>query len=153
MGFISRGQGQATATFTASVTIIQPIEITTTSHMNFAHMDAQGGGEVLLTPDHQRRVSGGVILAEGGLVSAASFKVTGEAGLTFGISLPRFYHTLSNGSSYMVIRDFKSSVEETTSLISGSREFHVGATLDIKDSQTPGFYTSTEPLAVTVNYN
>lgn len=151
--FSSLSHGQATATFTASVTIIQPIEITTTSQMDFAHLDAQSGGEVVLTPNNKRRSSGGVVLAEGGIVSAAAFKVTGEPGLSFDITLPDSFHTLSNGKEDIIIRDFESSVKAVASLGSGTREFSVGATLDIEDGQEPGFYSSTEPLAVTVNYN
>lgn len=145
--------GQATANFTASVTIIQPIEITTTSQMDFASLDAQTGGEVVLTPDNQRRATGGVILAEGGAVSAATFKVTGEPGLSFNISLPNSSHILTNGNENIIIRDFESSMNSTESLGSGTKEFSVGATLDIEGGQDPGFYSSTVPLAVTVNYN
>ena len=151
--FSSLSHGQATANFTASVTIIQPIMITTTSNMDFAHLDAQNGGEVVLTPQNQRRASGGVVLSEGGDVSAAAFKVTGEPGLTFDISLPNSRHTLTNGNNNIVIRDFESSMKGTANLGSGIREFSVGATLDIEDGQEPGFYSSTQPLAVTVNYN
>ena len=151
--FSSLSHGQATATFTASVTIIQPIEITTTSHMNFAHLDAQQGGEVVLTPNNLRKATGGVILSEGGVVSAAAFKVTGEPGLSFDISLPDSQHTLSNGSENIVIRDFVSSMSGIANLGSGTKEFSVGATLDIEAGQAPGLYSSTEAFEVTVNYN
>ena len=49
---------QATAHFTASATIIQPIGITTLSHLNFAEVDAKEGGEIILTPKAERIAQG-----------------------------------------------------------------------------------------------
>ena len=144
---------QATATFTASVTIIEPVGITTTSEMNFASVDARTGGEVVLTPDHERRTSGAVELADGGTVSAATFEVTGESGLTYTLSLPKEEYTLTNGSESIIIRDFTSSNDGTGLLAGGVQRVSVGATLDVAPNQTPGYYTSQHPLSVTVNYN
>lgn len=69
---------QATASFNASVTIIQPIGITTTSDLSFANVDAKSGGEVTLSPNNMRTTIGAVVLSDGGIVSAASFEITGE---------------------------------------------------------------------------
>lgn len=61
-------QASATANFTASATIIQPIGITTTNNMQFANIDAQNGGAVILTPENTRITTGELILADGGLL-------------------------------------------------------------------------------------
>ena len=151
--FCSICSGQATANFTASVTIIQPVGITTTSNMDFANLDAKTGGEIILTPDNLRITTGGVEIAEGGLVSAASFEVTGQRGYTFAISLPEDQYLLSNGSENIVIRDFTSNYDGTGLLAKGSQRISVGATLDVKPNQVPGNYISQNPLNVTVNYN
>lgn len=58
----ANAQASATANFTASATIIQPITLTTTSNMNFASIDAKIGGQIILTPDKACTSSGGVVL-------------------------------------------------------------------------------------------
>ena len=56
--FSVQSQTSATANFTASATIIQPITITTTSDMNFANIDAKNGGQIILTAEiDQNQVS------------------------------------------------------------------------------------------------
>lgn len=144
---------QATANFTASVTIIQPIGITTTSNMNFANVDAKAGGEVILTPNNTRISNGGVVLEQANGLSAASFEITGEPGFAFSITVPESEYVLTNGSESIIIKDFTSSLAEGGSLAGGSATVNVGATLKINPNQTPGLYNSQGPMNVTVNYN
>lgn len=151
--FSSICYGQATANFTVSVTIIQPVGITTISNMNFARLDAKLGGEVILTPNGTRMTSGGMEVAEGGQVAAATFEVTGEAGFTFAITLPEDQYVLSNGSDQIIIRDFKSDVGGAAFPEEGSQRIYVGATLVVPSNQAPGTYRSQSPLIVTLNYN
>lgn len=147
------GQTQATASFTASVTIIEPIGITNTSDMNFAAIDAKGGGMVVLTPDNGRFASGGVQLADGTNVSAASFRVTGQQGYSFSVTLPEGEYLLSNGSQNIILKDFTSNLEGSGDLTSGISEFRVGATVEIQPGQNSGTYKSMGNLPVTVHYN
>lgn len=149
----ARGQTQATATFTASVTIIEPIGITNTSEMNFAAVDAKSGGTVILTPENQRFASGGVKLADGNNVSAASFRVTGQKGFSYDITLPQGEYLLSNGSQNIVLKDFTSNLAGSGDLTSGISELRIGATVEIQPGQNPGTYNTLAPLPVTVNYN
>ncbi len=149
----TNAQTSASASFTASATIIQPIGITTTSNMNFANLDAKSGGAVILTPDNTRFSTGDVALANNSNVSAAAFEVTGEAGFAFSISLPENEYVLSNGTENMIIKDFTSSLAEGGTLAGGSKTVRVGATLKVNPNQTPGVYNSPNPLSVTVNYN
>ena len=146
-------QSQATASFTASVTIIEPIGITTTSNMNFANVDAKTGGAVILTPESNRITSGGVELKEATGVSAASFEITGEQGFSFSLSLPESEYILTNGSEDIIIKDFTSSLASSGNLGSAAKIVRVGATLDVNPNQAPGIYTSAGPMNVTVNYN
>ncbi len=152
--FSATALGQnATATFSASVTIIEPIGITNTSEMNFAAVDAQGGGTVVLTPDNGRFASGGVQLADGTNVSAASFRVTGQKGFSFSVSLPQGEYLLTNGSQNIILKDFTSNLDGSGNLTSGTSEFRVGATVDIQPGQIPGRYKTIGALPVTVHYN
>ncbi|CAM4209290.1 DUF4402 domain-containing protein [Gillisia limnaea] len=146
-------QTSATANFTASATIIQPITITTTSDMNFANIDAKTGGQIILTPDNIRTSSGGVVLAGEENLSAATFIVTGQSGYTYDISLPEDIYTLSNGIENMVINNFTSSISNGNLIADESQIIRVGATLNVNANQTPGFYSTPAPLNVTVNYN
>lgn len=147
------GQTQATATFTASVTIIEPIGITNTSEMNFAAVDAKTGGTVVLTPENQRFASGGVQLADGTNVSAASFRVTGQKGFSYDITLPQGEYLLTNGSQNLILKDFTSNLTGSGNLTTGTSELRVGATVEIQPGQNPGTYNTLAPLPVTVNYN
>ena len=156
--FISLGgtcfcQTSATASFTASATIIQPIGVTTTSNMNFAGIDAKSGGTITLTPENTRITSGNVVLANGAMVSAAAFEVTGEPGFAFSISLPQEDYVLSNGNENMIIKEFTSSFTGGGNLTGGSKVVRVGATLNVNPNQTPGVYNSTRPMNITVDYN
>lgn len=144
---------QATANFNASVTIIQPIGITTTSDLNFANVDAKNGGEITLSPNSIRTSVGEVELSDGGNVSAASFEITGESGFTYGVTLPLDNYVLSNGSESMIINNFTTDFNGENALVTGSQKINVGATLKVNPNQTPGFYSTMEPLNVTVTYN
>ncbi len=148
-----QAQTSATANFTASATIIQPITITNTSDMNFANIDAKTGGQIILTPDNTRLSSGGVVLAGGENLSAATFIVSGQAGYTYDISLPGETFTLTNGIENMVINNFTSSIGDGNLIADESQIIRVGATLNVNANQTTGFYSTPAPLNVTVNYN
>jgi hypothetical protein len=144
---------QATANFTASVTIIQPIGITTTSNMNFANVDARNGGLITLSPNNTRNSYGDVKLADDGSISAASFEVTGEQGYTYTVTVPSDDYVLSNGSESIIINDFTTDFKSDNALAAGSQTINVGATLEVNPNQTPGNYVSQGGLDVTVNYN
>jgi len=151
--FSSMSFAQATATFNASVTIIQPIGITTTSDLKFANIDAKNGGEVTLSPNSTRTTSGEVELSDGGAVSAASFEITGQSGYTYAVTLPEDNYVLSNGSETIQIKNFTTDFNSDNVLASGSQKINVGATLHVNPNQTPGNYVSQGGLNVTVNYN
>ena len=146
------GQNSATASFTASVTIIEPIEIKNTANMNFARIDAREGGSVTLHPDNTRSVTGDVKLEGSGNVSAAVFEVKGQNGYTYDISIPEGKYIMVNGSKKIVLKDFKLS-SDSKSLNKDSQIIKIGATIDIEGNQKPGRYITPAPLEVTVSYN
>ncbi|MDR9458468.1 MAG: DUF4402 domain-containing protein [Salegentibacter sp.] len=145
-------QASATANFKASVTIIEPIGITTTSDMNFANIDARNGGTVILKPDNTRVATGGLELEEAANVSAATFMVTGQQGYSFNISLPQGSYELRNGGEAMAIQDFTAELDQSL-LGDGPAMLKVGASLFVNPNQEPGVYNSVADLQVTVNYN
>jgi hypothetical protein len=145
-------QASATANFTASATIIQPIGITTTTNMKFANIDAKNGGAVILTPENTRITNGDTELAQGGTVSAATFEVTGQSGFAFGISLPQGSHPLTNGSESMLLQDFTTNYDGS-SINGDGKTIRVGASLIVNPNQKAGDYKTNSDLQVTVNYN
>ncbi|PTX43131.1 uncharacterized protein DUF4402 [Christiangramia gaetbulicola] len=146
------GQNSATASFTASVTVIEPIEVKTTSHMNFANIDAREGGTVILHPDNTREAIGSVNLESNSEVSAAVFEVNGQNGYSYDIALPESSYILTNGSENITIKDFQSDFS-SGNFSGSSQNVRVGASIYINPDQEPGVYTSQTLLQVTVNYN
>lgn len=153
LGFSNILYAQTTANFNASVTIIQPIAITTISDLSFANVDAKNGGNVTLSPNSERTTTGGVELADGGNVSAATFEITGESGYTFAVTLPADNYVLTNGSESIIINNFTTDFNSGNSIAAGSQTIKVGATLNINPNQTPGKYVSQGGFNVAVNYN
>lgn len=145
--------GQATANFTASVTIIEPVSIVSQSNMNFASISARSGGKVILDPNDTRSSSGGVELEEEQGVSAAKFLISGEEGLTVAVSLPQDHYMLSNGMQNISLHSFTSNLPQSFQLNNNSIALKVGATIEIEGPKSPGEYRSIQPMAVTVNYN
>ena len=144
---------QATATFTASATIIQPIAVATVSNLNFAGIDAKNGGEIILTPQGERSAVGDISMADESAVTAAAFEVSGEQGFSFSVNLPKGEYNLVNGNESMLIKNFTSSLQHTANLNGNKTLVKVGATLKVNSRQRPGNYVSESPLSITVNYN
>lgn len=147
---------QASATATASATIITPIAITKTVDMNFgtAAVQAGTGGTIVLTPAGTRTVTGGVTLPSvTGTVTAASFNVTGEGTSTYSITLPGGPLTITSGINTMTVSTFTSTPTPTGTLTAGAQTLLVGGTLNVAAAQAPGTYLSGTPFTVTVNYN
>lgn len=120
--------------------------------MNFAAVDAQSGGELILTPQNERLINGNILLSEDAAVTAAAFEVTGEQGFAFSLTLPTGNHFLTNGKKQMVIKNFTSNFS-SIHLNGGKSAVAVGATLEVNPQQEPGYYSTASPLQVTVNYN
>ncbi|TRO66510.1 DUF4402 domain-containing protein [Christiangramia sabulilitoris] len=146
------GQNSATANFTASVTIIEPVSIKTTSNMNFAEINAGTGGTVTLNPDNSRQANGGVELKPGGLTTAAEFEIKGQQGHAYDLQIPSGIYSMSNGANEIIIRDFALS-ELPQHLEEDTQKIRLGATLEIPANQKPGRYVTPTPLEITISYN
>ena len=155
-GISSASFGQATATATASATIITPISITKNADMSFGNISVQsgtGGTVVLATAGTRTSTSGVTLPATAGSVSAASFTVNGSGSSTYTITLPSTVTlTRASGSETMTAGSFTSNPSGTGALSSGTQDIAVGATLTVAAGQVPGVYTSGN-FNVTVNYN
>ena len=160
LGFIAIAtttHAQSTANATASATVVTPIAISRTSHMNFGNLSVQtatGGTVVLATDGSRTRTSGVTLPATAGTVSAAAFNVTGNAAYTYAITLPSTVTlTRASGSETMSAGSFTSTPSATGTLDgSGAQSIAVGATLTVAAAQVAGAYVSSN-FDVTVNYN
>lgn len=160
LAFVSSTFGQltATATSSATATILTPIAIVNTFALSYGNLAVGvGGGTVVLTPAAApaRNLTGDVVLPPTtGTVTAATFTVTGTAAATYAITLPAGVTTLDNGAGgTMTVDTFTSSPTPTGTLTGGTETLYVGATLHVAGSQAPGVYNSTANFSVRVDYN
>ena len=155
LGFATSSFAQgASATASASGTIVSPISIIKDVDMNFGNIavHATNPGTVVLATDGTRSATAGVTLpAVTGTVSAAEFTVNGTEDYTYVVTLPVGVITVANGGNTMDLTDWSSN---ETGILTGSTEtFNVGATLNVNGGQAPGLYTTGTPFTITVNYN
>ena len=154
-GFVTGASAQATASAYIQATIFAPIAITKMVDMNFGSISVQPGygGQVTLYPDGTRYPTGGVSLPMmGGMVSPASFYVTGSDNYSYYITLPYYDVYLYNGPNYIYANSFTSDPSGMGTLTYGSQNLNVGATLYLDGTQPAGTYNSSMPFDVTVTY-
>lgn len=157
LAFTASTFAQVGATSNVTATIITPIGITRTAHMNFgsAAVLAGSGGTLVLATDGTRSVTGGVTAVTSGAGTAAAFNVTGANNATYSITLTGTPVTVDDGATHqMTVNTFVTSPTPTGTLSAlGAQTLLVGATLNVAAAQAPGVYTQLAPFTVTVNYN
>ena len=129
------------------------IGISNIAGLAFGRFVAGNGGTVTVSPGGMRSAGGGAILVPSDAGAAAQFLVSGDANLTYAISLPvNGLVSLANGANTMAVNDFTSS-PNLTGLLSagGTQPLLVGATLSVGNNQATGSYSGM--FYVTVNYN
>lgn len=129
------------------------IAIVNTQPLAFGKFVAGSGGAVTVSPAGGRSASGGVVLVPSGPGAAAQFVVSGDANLSYAISLPgNGVVSLVSGANSMAVNNFTSSPSPTGVLgAGGAQTLSVGATLSVGGNQASGSYSGT--FDVTVNYN
>lgn len=143
----------ACASTAASVSWAAAIALSNTQGLAFGKFVAGAGGTVTVSPGGVRSASGGVVLVPSGAGAAAQFAVSGDANVTYGISLPADGTvSLASGTNSMAVNTFTSSPSPTGTLSAGGAQtLSVGATLSVGSNQAIGSYSGT--FDVTVNYN
>lgn len=160
----SFGQNNASATASASGTVITPIAITKTDDMSFGTVvaNATQSGTVTLTPNSAAAAYNTVVAFSGASAVApktAKFNITGNIDYAYTVTLSNLPSTVkhSDGTTTMAIGNWTSDITGsnttgTSTLSGGKHTLEVGATLSIAAGQKAGAYTS-EAFQVTVNYN
>ena len=152
-------KAQASASADITATIVSPISIAKVpgKDLSFGSIaPSHAAGLVILSANGSRSAQGGAALpSNGGNITPAEFKVTGEGSYSFSIGLPTTPVIMINSgnSETMIVEGFTSSPENTGTLSGGERIVKVGATLKINPNQARGQYYSATPFTVTVNYN
>lgn len=150
----------ATASSTATTTIIAPIAVSAGAVLSFGKFSSLAAGTIKVEPDGTAAVTGGVTRGTGATSTAAQFAVTGDASNTYSIT-----HTgdttLVHGtdaSKTMALAKVSALTATTTTdnvssgtLSAGAQTIFVGGTLTVGEAQLAGVYTGA--VGVTVEYN
>ena len=140
---------------TAEATVIQAITIKKGDDLRFGSFipfDDVGTVKIPANPFLPRNASLGITLFGEELdVGPASFAMTGEAELSYNITLP------NDGSFFIKYGDYKMGVNVFSSVAFGPQTFdvngdagmYVGATLSVAANQEPGSYTGSFDVKVT----
>jgi hypothetical protein len=148
---------QAVVTGHVFAEVVEGLTVEETTQLNFGRFYPEtSGGNINVYPDGSRSVSGDVSLL--GMVTPASFTVTGQADATFSISLPfqpAIITNLANAKTMIVDKWASLPVEGTNTgvLTGGTQVVKVGATLFVKSkAENPaGMYSGT--YSISFNYN
>jgi hypothetical protein len=144
-------------TATATAVIVTPIGMTKTADLSFGNIVASAaGGTLVVSTSGGTTYTGVSAPSAAGTITAASFDVTGAAGMTYAITLPSTF-TLSDGASHSMsvgtFTDAAASGTLGTLSGTGTQTINLGATLTVGASQVAGTYTNAADCTVTVNYN
>lgn len=143
----------AFGTWAGHQTPVTAISISSTQDLAFGKFAAGSGGSVIVSAAGSRSATGGVVLVSSGAGAPARFSVTGDANLTYAITLPaNDTVVLTNGAQTMAVNNFSSSPSGTGQLSpTGSQTLAVGATLGVGANQATSSYSGS--FDVFVDYN
>lgn len=154
------GRAHAEAALAGASVLAVPVAVTKTADLSFGRFATGAAGSVTISTSGVRTVSGGVLPAGGGAMTAASFAVAGAGGATYSITQGgETVLSRTSGPETMTMTRFSdvTGANATTgvaaggALNGGTQSIYVGATLAVGANQAPGAYTGT--ISVTVEYN
>ena len=135
----------ATASADASANILEQINVTKTSDLDFATiLTGTSASTVVVSPAGVRTCGTGLVCTDP--VTAAAFDVTGTATQTVDVSADSSV-TLTSGANSMTA---SLVTDVATIVLDGTDSFSVGGTLSVAANQADGAYSGT--FDVTVNY-
>lgn len=144
----------ASATATASATVIKPLAVSTTTALQFGAFSTLTGGTLTVDGSGTLSTSGDVAPSSSQSVAPARFTLAGEAGATYAVTLPgsaELSHESAEATT-LTIGAFTSHSSSPLALdSSGEAELAVGATLTIPASAALGTYTGS--FEILVEYN
>jgi len=150
----------SSANFTVNATVISNLTIVNNRNLNFGQFASNTGGTVVIQPTDAgtRSVTGTVmpVLAQPG--SSARFAVTGEAGLTFAITLPADPTLTRDGGAETMGVTLTGGTTDGAgltgrTLTGGVNTVYIGGTVTVASGQVAGVYKigGAADTAITVN--
>ena len=156
----NRIMAQATVTTAGAANIVAPIALEETSSLSFGTMSVLSvtPGTCILSTSGLRTQTAGVNLSSATPISKnAAYNVTGAVSTAYAVNLPASFDVI-NGSESMTVDALKvkttsSGVDGLTGTLSatGTDNFTLGGTLNVKAAQIAKLYTGS--FDVTVAYN
>lgn len=156
----------ASATSTATSTVIAPIGITAPMVLSFGKFAPGAGGSVTISNSGARTGTGVILSSTSSTQTAARFDVTGEASTTYAIT-PSGVTALTGISGAALTLPSTMALAKTSDLTGadvttgtvaagtltagGTQSIYVGGTLTVNAAQPAGVYTGA--VTVTVEYN
>lgn len=148
----SQATPAASASFSATATVVSPIAIAKNADLAFGKFIANTGGTVVVSTTGARSQTGNVsLISLGSTQTAASFAVTGEGTSGYAITLPTSATIASGGGNTMTVGTFNSNPSGTGVLTAGAQTLLVGGTLTVTSGQATGNYTGS--FSIGVDYN
>ena len=143
-------QAQGSASAVASCTIVTPLQVQNEGPLAFGALSvgSTSGGAVSVEPWGERSSQGAVVLQAGDW-GAARFRVRGEDGAGFVVTLPeRCFLKRTEGPEELLVSDFACFPGDNGNLTGGVQSISVGATLHVGAGQAEGTYVGTFEVAV-----
>jgi len=144
----------ASATGTATATIVTPIGITAGANLQFGNMlsSAVAGTATVAATSSATAVYGSGVSAAGtgGTSNAGTFSITGSTGVAYTLTVPASV-TLNSGANSMTATLNGSIANGTNTLSASPTTLYVGGVLSVGANQAAGSYSGT--YSVTVTYN
>lgn len=143
----------ATASIPMTAKVIAAIAVTKTADLLFGTITETGAGTVVLTNAGARSSTGGVTLIGGATGQAGGFDVKAASGVAYNITLPATA-ALTGGGDTMTAQSF--TLDGAAGPYAGltqtvaTRNFKLGATLNVPGAQATGTYTGS--VTVTAVY-
>jgi len=144
-------RAQSTASSDVFAEIVTPLTIDKYKDLDFGQISVGSGGGFLEISSAGAVTTRGDVVVQGGDASPAQFEVSGEAGLSYDVTLPNRIQVTDGTGNTMGVGNFDPSNAGTGTLsASGIDDFTVGATLKVHANQAPGVYAGS--FDVTVAY-
>ncbi len=146
-------KAQATAYANIFATIVAPAAMTKEMDMSAGEIIATKGTSVNALSVQNINSTENVNLSKNGKTTVAAFQVTGKNN-TFAITVQSQPVILLNESANSVtVNNFTSETAMIANAENGAQRISVSATLNVSKNQPTGYYDSTAPFNVTLNYN
>ncbi|WP_157893279.1 DUF4402 domain-containing protein [Salegentibacter sediminis] len=145
--------GQASASFKASVTIVNPDSYTPPESIKISRVNSANSKVKRSTTRGVRINSADLEMGQAAFSNLASFQLEGESIRNLRINLPNEELILSNGTAQLKIKEFYSNRSIQEGLNKNQDILVLGAVILVKNEQEPGLYTSPGSVEIIVDYD